>query len=79
MMTIQNGLPRPGNPDSELVETVAVVILLAVLVLALIASAAGQPGTRTRPRDAGAGAQPTPNLLDRHQPTPGATPTSFMG
>ena len=72
-------LPRPGNPDSELVETVAVVILLAVLVLALIASVAGQPGTRTRPRDAGAGAQTTPNLLDRHQPAPRATPTSFMG
>lgn len=30
--------PRPGNPDSEVVEAVAVVVLLAVLVVGLIAS-----------------------------------------
>lgn len=35
----QLALPRPGNPDSEVVETVAVVVLLAVLVGALIGSA----------------------------------------
>jgi hypothetical protein len=39
-------LPRPGNPDSDLAETVAVVIFLAVLTVALIASIA-RPTTRS--------------------------------
>jgi hypothetical protein len=72
-------LPRPGNPDSDLVETIAVVIFLAVLVLALVASIAGQPGARTRPRDFPAEVRPKLNLLDQQQQTHKATPTSFMG
>ena len=72
-------LPRPGNPDSDLAETIAVVIFLAVLVVALIASIAGQPGARTRPRDVPAEVRPTLDLLDQQQQTSKATPTSFMG
>ena len=69
-------LPRPGNPDSDLVETIAVVIFLAVLVVALIASVAGQPGTRTRPRVVPAKVRTS---HDQQQQARRATPTSFMG
>lgn len=34
----QLALPRPGNPDSDLVETIAVALLLAVLVVGLVAT-----------------------------------------
>jgi hypothetical protein len=69
-------LPRPGNPDSDLVETIAVVIFLGVLAVALIASTAGQPGTRTRHRDIPAEVRTS---HDQQQQTHKATPTSFMG
>jgi hypothetical protein len=69
-------LPRPGNPDSDLVETIAVVIFLAVLVVALIASIAGQPGWRARPRVVPAELRTS---HDQQQQTHQATPTSFTG
>ena len=34
----QLALPRPGNPDSDLVEAIAVALLLAVLVVGLVAT-----------------------------------------
>lgn len=43
----QLSLPRPGNPDSELVEVISVVMLLAVLVVGLITSIARHDPNRT--------------------------------
>lgn len=45
----QLAAPRPGNLDSQVVETVAVVILLAVMMVALVATtvAAGKGSVRT--------------------------------
>ena len=45
----QMAQPRPGTPDSEIVETVALAIAFAVLAFALITSLAGSR-TRTTAR-----------------------------